>query len=162
MLSGLRRYHHSGQSHFLTFSCYHREQRFHFASTFDLFLTFLEKMRVRFGVYVYGYVVMPEHVHLLVSEPDRQTLADARHYLKLSFTKRLPSSARVNVQKQDANPGHPALSGPFWQERGHDRNVRSAREFMVKLDYIHNNPVKRGLVKAAEDWRWSSFRHYAF
>ena len=86
---------------------------------------------------------MPEHVHLLMSEPQRHTLADAMHFLKLSFAKRFPTS------------------GPFWQARGYDRNVRNAREFAVKLDYIHQNPVTRGLVKAAEDWKWSSFRHYA-
>jgi len=159
MPSGLRRYHHSGQSHFLTFSCYRREPRFQSASTYDLFLTSLENMRVKFGVYIYGYVVMPEHVHLLLSEPERQTLADAMHYLKLSFTKRF---AQVSVQQTDANPRHPTPSGSFWQARGYDRNVRNAEEFAVKLGYIHRNPVKRGLVRAAEDWKWSSFRHYAF
>ena len=147
MPSGLRRYHHSGQSHFLTFSCYHRQLRFQSAVAYGLFLTCLENMRVKFGVYVYGYVVMPEHVHLLVSEPKRQTLADAMHYLKLSFTKRL--------RRESAT-----AKGPFWQARGYDRNVRNAEEFAVKLRYMHENPVKRGLVTAAEDWKWSSFRHY--
>ena len=52
-------------------------------------------------------------------------------------------------------------SGPFWQKRYHDRNVRDAHEFAVKLRYLHRNPVKRGLVKGPRDWKWSSFRHYA-
>ena len=106
-------------------------------------------MRINFGVCIYGYVLMPEHIHLLVSEPERGTLADAMHYLKLSFTKRL-------------HPEVATETGPSWQARGYDRNVRNAEEFAVKLDYIHANPVRRGLVKAAEDWKWSSFRHYAF
>ena len=149
MPSGLRRYHHSGQSHFLTFSCYRREPRFQASATYDLFLVALENMRLKFSVCIYGYVVMPEHVHLLLSEPERQTLAHAMHYLKLSFTKRLHRETAIEP-------------GPFWQERGYDRNVRNAKEFTVKLGYIHQNPVKRGLVKAREDWKWSSFRHYAF
>ncbi len=149
MPSGLRRYHHSGESHFLTFSCYHRQPRFESAVTYDLFLASLETMRVKFGVYIYGHVVMPEHVHLLVSEPERKTLADAMHFLKLSFTKRLRGL-------REAGPGS------FWQERGYDRNVYSAKEFAEKLGYIHQNPVKRGLVTSAENWKWSSFRHYAF
>ena len=82
MPSGLRRYHHSGQSHFLTFSCYRREPRFQSAAAYDLFLECLENMRVKFDMFIYGYVVMPEHVHLLLSEPQRQTLADAMHFLK--------------------------------------------------------------------------------
>ena len=98
---------------------------------------------------IYGYVVMPEHVHLLVNEPPRATLADAVHCLKLSFAKRVQSLAVAG-------------SGCFWQKRYYDRNGRDAKEFEVKLRYVHRNPVKRGLVREAGEWKWSSFRHYAF
>ena len=104
MPSGLRRYHHSGQSHFLTFRCYRREPRFQSAVAYDLFLACLENMRAKFGIFVYGYVVMPEPVHLLLSEPQRHTLAEAMHFLKLSFAKRFAQHSRC--------------SGPFWQARG--------------------------------------------
>ncbi len=159
---GLRRYHQSGQSHFVTFSCYRRQPNFVNAAVYELFPACLEDMRRRFAMRVYGYVVMPEHVHLLLSEPEHGTLAEAIHYLKLSFTKRV-RSRRVGA------PGLPFLSvdpgsekpGSFWQKRYYDRNVRDAREFKVKLRYLHRNPVKRGLVKEPGDWKWSSFRHYA-
>ena len=52
--------------------------------------------------------------------------------------------------------------GAFWQKRYYDRNVRDADEFAVKLRYIHRNPVKRGLARDPGDWKWSSFRPYAF
>lgn len=81
MPRGLRRFHESGQSHFLTFSCYRRKANFVSADGYELFVLCLEEMRRRFGMCIYGYVVMPEHVHLLVSEPERTTLADAIHYL---------------------------------------------------------------------------------
>ena len=100
-------------------------------------------MRLRFKMRIYGYVVMPEHVHLLVSEPTPETLANAMHFIKLSFTKRL------------------RRPGSFWQKRYYDRNLRDATEFDEKLGYIHLNPVKRGLVKGPAEWEWSSFRHYA-
>ena len=146
---GLRRYHHSGQSHFLTFSCYRRQSYFQSPWTCDLFLTCLEIMRQRLGMYIYGYVVMPEHVHLLLSEPRERTLADAIHFLKLSFAK------RFRARRRAVEPGS------FWQARYYDRNIRDADEFTAKLRYIHRNPVKRGLVKEPQDWPWSSFRHYA-
>jgi putative transposase len=149
MPRGLERFQQSGQSHFLTFSCYQRQANFTCADTYDLFVQCLEDMRRRFDMCIYGYVVMPEHVHLLVNEPDRVTLADAIHYLKLSFAKRL-RSRRGAMQ-----------SGSFWQKRYYDRNVRDAREFAEKLRYLHRNPVKRGLVKEPGEWKWSSFRHYA-
>ena len=91
MPRGLRRYHESGQSHFITFSCYRRQPNFVNAAVYDLFPLCLEDMRRRFDMRVYGYVVMPEHVHLLMSEPEHGTLAEAIHYLKLSFAKRLRS-----------------------------------------------------------------------
>jgi REP-associated tyrosine transposase len=145
----LKRYQESKQSHFVTFSCYRRQPYFATPAMFDLFVRTLEEMRRRFETQVYGYVVMPEHIHLLLSEPPRAKLAEAIHYLKLSFAK------RVRKLRATDQPGG------FWQKRYYDRNVRDARQFTVKLRYLHRNPVKRGLVDTPEDWRWSSFRHYA-
>ena len=173
MPQGLHRYHESGQSHFITFSCYQRKPKFADTRFYDLFPLCLEDMRRQFQMRIYGYVVMPEHVHLLVSEPEQGTLADAMHYLKLSFSKRARSLRpvpqvrvpvlrpvpQVRVHRLDANLGP---SEPFWQKRYYDRNVRSVREFGIKLRYLHRNPVKRGLVRDPGDWKWSSFRHYAF
>jgi putative transposase len=131
-------------------------------------------MRRRFSMRICGYVVMPEHVHLLVSEPDQKTLADAMHYLKLSFAKRLkahsktrhPTVPQVHDRSVVVNLGSPDTrlennTTPFWQPRYYDRNVRDEKEFAVKLRYLHRNPVKRGLVEDPADWKWSSFRHYA-
>jgi len=149
MTRGLRRFQESGQSHFVTFSCFHRKAKFSGPRLCQLFLDRLEAMRLRFELRVYGYVIMPEHVHLLVSEPDDGTLADAIHFLKLSFSK----SSRT-YRSGDCDPA-------FWQKRYYDRNIRSHSDFCEKLRYIHCNPVKRGLCAAAEEWAWSSFRHYA-
>jgi putative transposase len=110
MPNGLKRFHQSRQSHFITFTCYRRLPKFADATKYDLFPVCLEDMRCRFAMRIYGYVVMPEHVHLLLSEPEQGTLAEAMHYLKLSFAKRLRGIrlAQVSVQKTDANLGHPA------------------------------------------------------
>src|SRR6266571_1703642 len=107
MPAGLRRFHESRQSHFLTFSCCHCQPNFVSPESYDLFVECLEDMRRRFTMRIYGYVVMPEHVHLLLSEPDHDSLADAIHYLKLSFAKRWRGRrTQVSVQKADANLGH--------------------------------------------------------
>jgi len=68
---------------------------------------------------VYGYVVMPEHVHLLVSEPERGTIANAMQSLKISSAKRC-SRARGIEQPRS----------PLWQRRCYDRNVRDYEEFI--------------------------------
>jgi len=88
---------------------------------------------------------MPEHVHLLLNEPERDTLATAMQSLKQGIARQLALRAQE----------------PFWQARYYDFNVWSEMKFVEKLRYIHRNPVKRGLVEKPEQWEWSSFGHYA-
>jgi putative transposase len=77
MPSRLKRFHHSGQTHFITFCCYRRRKLFLSDAGKETFELALERVRRNFQLCVYGYVVMPEHVHLLLSEPDQETLAVA-------------------------------------------------------------------------------------
>ena len=145
MPTGLRRYQESGGLHFVTFSCYRRQARLSRADARSLFEQSLEQVRQAYGLAVVGYVVMPEHVHLLLSEPERATLATALQSLKQSVSRRLALRA----------------SEPFWQARYYDFNVHNDEKRAEKLRYMHRNPVKRGLAAKPEDWQWSSFRHYA-
>jgi len=88
---------------------------------------------------------MPEHVHLLLTEPERSSLAVALQMLKQNVAHKVP---------------HPPDT-PFWQPRYYDFNVWSSEKRIEKLKYIHRNPVRRGLVERPEEWQWSSYRHYA-
>lgn len=142
---GLKRFQQTCQIHFITFSCYHRRPLLGTERARDIFEKTLDRARHWYGFYVFGYVVMPEHVHLLVSEPERSTLAAALQMLKQVSARKLRDGT----------------SGPFWQDRYYDFNVWSERKRVEKLKYIHRNPVARGLVNRPEDWAWSSFRHYA-
>jgi|SRR5260370_26918483 len=90
---GLTRFHHSGQSHFVTFCCYHRRHLFTTDASRRIFESALERVRRSYRLYVYGYVVMQEHVHLLLSEPQRDTLADALKSLKQGVSRRLIGDA---------------------------------------------------------------------
>jgi putative transposase len=148
MTRGLYRFQASGQSHCVTFSCHHRLPKLMDNQAREEFLHALESERRRLGARVYGFVVMPEHVHLLLSEPERGTLADLIRGVKLTSAKR----RRQQLGKGDETP--------LWQSRYYDRNLRSYADFVEKLRYIHRNPVKRGLCGSPEEWLWSSFRHY--
>ena len=145
---GLKRYQQSRQCHFVTFSCYRRLPHLRDGRLCDLFVRCLERTRSKYRFRVYGYVVMPEHVHLLVSEPEVEVLAKAIQALKISVARRAVSYGA----ERDT---------PFWQKRYYDHNVRNYEGFVEKLRYIHRNPLKRSLVERPEDWKWSSFRHYA-
>ena len=142
---GLKRFQETGQVHYITFSCYRRRPNLRRDEACATFVAALERVRRDYGVCVYGYVVMPEHVHLLLNEPERNTFAQAIKALKQGVARRLALRAKDS----------------FWQARYYDFNVWSEGKFVEKLRYIHRNPVKRGLVEKPEDWLWSSFRHYA-
>ena len=137
----LKRFQRTDDFHFLTFSCHDRLPYLGAAQACTVFERSLEAVRRRYVFFVFGYVVMPEHVHLLVSEPRRGMLGRAIQALKTSVSKQ-------------------CTQRPFWLKRYYDFNVHSEEKRIEKLRYIHRNPVTRGLVSKPEDWKWSSFRHY--
>ena len=141
---GLKRFQEARCLHFVTFSGYQRFPRLGTPRARDLFEQTFEQARRWYGFYVAGYVVMPEHVHLLLSEPERAKLSVALQMLKQNVARRLRE----------------AEGGPLWQPRYYDFNVWSEAKRIEKLRYMHRNPVARGLVHSPEDWEWSSFRHY--
>jgi putative transposase len=159
MPRNLKRYQNTGQLHFITFSCYQRRPFLRTTSKRNIFLRALEQARRRFGFVVVGYVVMPEHVHLLLSEPQNDSLATAIQLLK-------QTSSRIS-HKDRRSSQHELFAAsevhtPFWQTRYYDFNVYTAKKRVEKLKYMHRNPVTRGLCAKPEDWRWSSYRAYAF
>ncbi len=138
---GLKLYQQEGDDHFITFSCHHRKPYLDTPTSRGIFLDSLERTRIHYQFEALGYVVMPEHVHLLVSEPPNDPLSKALQALKISVARRLTER-------------------PLWQARYHDFNVFTHDKRVEKLKYMHRNPVKRGLVTQPKDWHWSSFRHY--
>ena len=140
----LRRFQDCGHLHFITFSCFHRKPRLESPAARAVFEQCLERMRRKYGFVVHGYVVMPEHVHLLLSEPAHAPLATALQAIKQAVSKRLGG--------EDGEA--------FWQERYYDFNLFSESKRIEKLRYMHRNPVTRGLVESPSEWEWSSFRHY--
>jgi putative transposase len=161
MTEGLHRFYGGTDLHFLTFSCYQRQPLFKNATRRSSFLQVLERIRRRYRVVVLGYVVMPEHVHLLVSEPQRATLSTAIQALKLGLVRSLEGDGAIPTsRKRSEKRGTPAGPRHFWQARFYDFNVWTEKKRIEKLRYIHRNPVARGLVERPEHWQWSSFRWY--
>lgn len=124
------------------------------------FLQVLEQVRRRYQLVVVGYVVMPEHFHLLVSEPQERTLSTAMQALKLGFARRLLAGQRRRNRAQAELFDY--VPERIWQARFYDFNVWSSRKRAEKLRYMHRNPVKRGLVGSPELWPWSSYHAYFY
>jgi len=125
----------------------------------DRFLSVLEQTRRRYRFVVVGYVVMPEHIHLLLTEPEVGNPSTVMQVLKQRTAKALlPRRRRRDPRQRELFTNQPERS--FWQARFYDFNVWSERKRVEKLRYMHRNPVKRGLAESPEQWRWSSYRHY--
>jgi putative transposase len=170
-MSGLRktvkRFHHPGDCHELTFSCYRRMPLLTNDVWCGLLAEGLERAVLGRSCRLVAYVFMPEHVHILV----RPATQDARIDRLLKAIK-APVSARVRRLLEDARspllerlivrerPGVHCFR--FWQAGGgYDRNLRTVEAVEAAIAYIHENPVRRRLGDRSTDWRWSSARHYA-
>ncbi len=160
MPRGLHRYYGAGHLHFITCSCYRRLPLLRSARSRDRFLSVLEQTRKRYRFVVVGYVVMPEHIHLLLSEPEVGTPSTVMQVLKQRTARALLPKIKARDPRQTMLFGETLERAPFWQTRFYDFTVWTEKKRVEKLRYMHRNPVKRGLAAAPEDWRWSSYRFY--
>jgi len=156
----LKRRYGQGHLHFITCSCYRRLPLFASVRSKNVFVKILGEVRDRYGFSLAGYVVMPEHIHLLISEPAKGTPTTIMQVLKQRVSRQLRHETptrqfRLTFQTSDH------LLPTFWQPRFYDFNVWSQKKFVEKLHYMHMNPVKRKLVVHPKDWPWSSFSFYA-
>jgi len=156
MSRGLRRQTGRQDFHFITFSCYERRPFFQSNEAKCYFLKILGEVRAQSGFRLAGYVVMPEHAHLLIDEPPGATPAKIIQILKQRVSRKLRGESR------DAESVLEDLAEwrRFWQRRYYDFNVYSEEKLREKLDYMHMNPVKRGLVSHPREWAWSSWGCY--
>ena len=160
-----RTYNNPGEAHALTFSCFHGHP-FLLAERTCLWLKeAIDDARIEFSFSLWAYVFMPEHVHLIVwpQQPQydvakiRQAIKEpvgrkAIRYLEEHSPEWLPRLSRRRGQKTERL---------FWQSGGgYDRNIQTAKVLLATIDYIHLNPVRRGLVEKAVDWTWSSAAWY--
>jgi len=127
----------------------------------DLLLEVVERVRRRYHFVVVGYVLMPEHIHLLNGEPERGDPSKVMQAIKQGFARRLLQRLRAGDPRQGRLWNTALDSGHIWQARFYDFVVFTGEKRVEKLRYMHHNPVKRGLVLEPQQWAWSSYRYYA-
>jgi len=144
------RYNEPWHAHALTFSCYQRQKSLLGEEAPRAFVAALEAARRHLRFDVWAYVIMPEHVHLVIC-PREEAYSISRI---LAAIKR-PVAYRLGVRGRHG-------AAHFWQPGGgYDRNLWKPATIHKEVDYMHNNPVRRGLVELAEQWRYSSAGYYA-
>lgn len=157
----LKRYDAPGHAHELTFSCYHRFDYLNDATSCLLFMEELDRAKSMFKFNLWAYVLMPNHVHLLLfpyEAPYKMSaiLQSIKGRTSKRYGEHLQSTAPHTYQRY-------CIGAPdkkkfrFWQAGGgFDRNLWNAKAIHHSLKYIEANPVRAGLVSAPEEWRWSS------
>jgi putative transposase len=152
------RFNHANHAHFLTFSCHERRPLLKSEKCCEWLGASVRKSCDAHQMSLWAYVFMPEHVHLLVfpTQPEYD-MGEFLKSVKMPVTRRTIAKLRLE---------HPAFlrylkvgnGYRFWLAGGgHDSNLWTWKLIAQKAEYCHNNPVKRGLVKELQDWKWSSF-----
>ena len=162
-MTKLRHYDNPGEARFVTFCCHNKLPLLKDERDCLIFLDELDKACTKYNFGILGYVVMPNHIHLvLLPSPDMKLglvigeikSLSARRILNRwrSDGKHIPNSIRVTREER--------YKVVFWQRRCYDRNCRNEKEVWRSIEYCHNNPVTLGLVEDSSGWRWSSYNCY--
>jgi putative transposase len=142
---------------FVTFSCYRRRRLLDHPVMRDAFVSITaEKLCEHHGI-CSGFVVMPDHVHAIVWFDTSDALSPFMKSWKQTTSLRLKRVLRGALSHY-AREIHP--DDPFWQAKYYPFNLFTERKALEKLEYMHLNPVRAGLVARAYEWRWSSAGYY--
>jgi putative transposase len=152
---------HLNTARFVTFSCYRRHRLLTSPEVIRTFLRTLQSIRVRYAIKLLGYVIMPEHVHLVLHPPDSLKLGPVVGELKSQSASRIVTEELVSLPRDCMVVKNGRERHAFWQPRCYDHNCRNRETVLEKINYCHNNPVVRGLAPEPGQWRWSSYNWYA-
>jgi len=159
-----RRLNEPGHAHALTFSCFRRRPFLSKDRTRLWLVDAVERARNRHCFDLWAWVIMPEHVHLLICPREREySISSILTTIKQSVAKRALTHVRQQApaflsQMEDRQPNG-SVTHRFWQRGGgYDRNLVEPRVIWAEIEYFHANPVRRGLCLWPMDWEWSSVR----
>ena len=147
--------------HFITSKTYRSQKIFSKGKVADLLIQTLFEVKEKLNFRLIGFVVMPDHIHLMVVPDKRNSISDVMRHIKGRFSRRYNHFSRGMNSPDYGAPNHRAgnLSLPkpkVWQESFHDHVIRNRKEFDQRLNYLYNNPVKAKLVEKPEDYKYAS------
>ena len=142
---------------FITFSCYRRRRLLDHPHSRQVVMALLTEELKKHGGVCCGFVVMPDHVHAILWFPEPGRLSSLTQAWKSRTSRQLKKFFRGQMHEyaKSIDPKE-----PFWQAKYYPFNLYSEKKAIEKLEYMHLNPVRAGLVEKTCDWQWSSARHY--
>jgi len=167
----LKRYLEKGVVYFVTTNTYKRIKIFEedVTSRFLLFCIGYHKFMLDFNLF--GYVIMPDHIHLLIQPGDKYNLSSIMKFIKGNFARKYNEWTKIlkrdfsNISNRHLNADYKqrikeSIYKPVWQESFYDIGLRDEKQILKWLEYIHWNPVRKGLVNYPEDYEFSSYHQY--
>jgi putative transposase len=150
-MTKLRHFDNEGTARFVTFCCYRNLPFLQDDRAKRILIEEIEQARVKHGFRLFAYVIMPEHVHMVIHPPEGMRLGLVIGEIKSRSARRLLAQDRLLASEK---------TRVFWMRRCYDHNCRTLETTLEKIRYCHNNPVNRGLVTDPAVWIWSSFGCY--
>jgi putative transposase len=162
-MTKLKHYDNLGTARFITFSCYHGHRLLMDEEAIRIFLDELDLARQRYKFALLGYVIMPNHVHLVIYPQEKIEAGRVFGEIKSRSARRIVSAWKT-INNKTLDRIRVFYKGRyrniFWQRRCYDHNCRTPETVRENIDYCHMNPVKAGLVADPGDWKWSSYAWY--
>jgi putative transposase len=165
---GLPRFHIEGHIYYITTVVYNRLPIFTRPAFIVPLIDSLNFYRHKQEFRLLGYVIMPDHVHLVIWPFGASTVSDMMRDYKEFTSKRIIRQAEVEGNEAWATAFRLAGSetgrgqNKVWQDSYWDENIYTERFLRQKLNYVHRNPLRAGLVKQPADYLYSSYRNYEF
>jgi putative transposase len=162
-----QRYNLAGHAHALTFTCFHRQAFLARDRCCNWVIDALARAREKHRFDLWAYCLMPDHAHILLWPTDlAYDISEILSSMKQSVAKRalffVQTEAPGFLKRMEDRQPSGRTCYRFWQRGGgYDRNLYEPAAVYLQIDYIHANPVRRGLCARAEDWPWSSAADYA-
>ncbi|MBN1779168.1 MAG: transposase [Candidatus Buchananbacteria bacterium] len=182
----LKRFNLENQIYFITSKTFDNEKIFSDDRSCRLFIEVLNECKDKYGFELFGYVIMPDHIHLLIKPNPRNTISDVMHRIKGSFAYKYlmmtrnhkGSATRENginkptllrMSQSQLRVADPSWVGekrqrikqqPIWQKSFYDHAIRNHQDFLEKLNYIHKNPLKHNIANDLNQYQYSSYQNY--
>ncbi|MFH1687430.1 MAG: transposase [bacterium] len=149
-----------GHAHELTFSCFHNQPFLLHEGWCRVLADAVNRAREKYDFNLWAYVFMPDHVHLMICpQQSGCSIANILQTIKQSSSRRVLNFCRreASYELTRFETGQTARPYRFWQDGGgYDRNIIKPETLIAAIEYIHANPVRKGLVQTPAEWYWSS------
>jgi REP element-mobilizing transposase RayT len=169
MLRGRLKFDKMGYCYFITTTLFKFERLFSLGDEYNMIIINSLKHQIKkHNTELYAYVIMPTHIHLLFRLAQSESIID---FIR-DFKRDTSNEIKLQLQKDNKNEilerlksysrGYKNQKYKVWMDRYDDVMISTEKAFNIKMNYIHANPVKSGLVENMEDWKYSSYRNYIF